>query len=539
MNITASVTSALVLLSSVLQAQHRIELTQNRTDQTCVSGFTGNVPGTDEYVLVWADEFNSDGPVCSENWHHQTKLPAGDSWYNGELQHYTNRTDNSYIEDGYLKIVAKRESFTDQGVPKNFTSARLNSKIAFTYGRVDVRAKLPSGDGTWPAIWTLGRNINETGGYWQDEYGTVNWPACGEIDIMEHWGNNPNVIHGSLHTPSSSGATINTKTTVISNVSDNFYVYSIIWTEDYIQFLVDDVAYYTYNPTSKNASTWPFDEPQYLLLNIAMGGIGGTIDAGFNESTMEIDYVRVYQNTVEESTDLDPQTIRFSTIGDKIIGDDSFTLEATSDSGLEVEFSTTSDRISLNNKTVQLLSIGEVQISAQQPGNGQYAAATPITQTFCINPLKPEISLSSDESGGIVLNSSSSTGNQWYIDGDEIVGANGASIKADELGIYTLKVSINGCESSISDELSLVVTSLDLESEDIIVSPNPVMDIIKISGLESSIIQVMDMSGQVYPIQFKREEDHYSANISELAAGLYLINIQDSNSTYQMSILKR
>ncbi|MGL1886144.1 MAG: glycoside hydrolase family 16 protein [Reichenbachiella sp.] len=256
--------------------------------------------GSEELELVWSDEFSDDGAVNAVKWYHQTQLPSGGSWYNNEEQHYTNSITNSFAADGSLNIVAKKESFTDQGFTKEYTSARLNSKFAFKYGRIDVSAKLPSGDGTWPAIWMLGKNINEPGGYWTEQFGSVNWPATGEIDIMEHWGNNPNVIHGSLHTTSSSGSTVNTSTTTIADVSTAFHVYSIIWDKDGIQFLIDDVNFYTYNPEVKNDDTWPFDEPQYLLLNIAMGGIGGTIDPAFTESTMEIDYVRVYQKESDQ-----------------------------------------------------------------------------------------------------------------------------------------------------------------------------------------------------------------------------------------------
>ena len=111
----------------------------------------------------------------------------GVGWANGEEQHYTNRIDNSYVDGSwFLNIVAKKETFTDQNLTKNYTSARLNSKFAFTYCRVDVRAKLPLELGTWQAIWMLGKNINENGGYWDQVFGTTNWPACGEVDIMEH-----------------------------------------------------------------------------------------------------------------------------------------------------------------------------------------------------------------------------------------------------------------------------------------------------------------------------------------------------------------
>jgi beta-glucanase (GH16 family) len=193
--------------------------------------------------------------------------------------------------------MAKKENFTLNGVTLGYTSARLNSKYAFRYGRVDVRAKLPEGDGTWPAIWTLGKNISEQGAYWQTQgFGTTGWPACGEIDVMEHGLHATNVVSSAIHTPSSSGATVNTSTYPLADVVNNYHVYSVNWSPNQITFLVDGVGYYTYNPATKNASTWPFDLEQFLLLNVAMGGIGGTIDPNFTQSPMVIDYVRVYQN---------------------------------------------------------------------------------------------------------------------------------------------------------------------------------------------------------------------------------------------------
>ncbi len=243
--------------------------------------------------LVWSDEFDGDGAINSNKWFHQTQLPAGGNWYNGEVQHYTNRIENSYVSDGTLKIVAKKESFTDQGYTKQYTSARLNSKFAFTYGRVEVRAKLPTGVGTWPAIWMLGKNISEPGAYWQTEgYGTTGWPACGEIDIMEHWGNNQNYVQSAMHTPSSYGGTINHGGQTISTVSSQFHTYTLEWSPEKMVFSVDDIEHYTYNPTTKDSSTWPFDADQYMLLNIA---IQPSIEASFVQSSMEIDYVRVYQ----------------------------------------------------------------------------------------------------------------------------------------------------------------------------------------------------------------------------------------------------
>lgn len=254
--------------------------------------------------LVWSDEFETNGAISTSNWHHQTQLPAGGSWFNGEQQHYTNLLANSSVDDGFLTIKAIKEPYTNQGVTKQYTSARLNSKFAFQYGRVDVRAKIPTSQGTWPAIWLLGKNANEDGGFFDAEFGTTSWPACGEIDIMEH-GIMPsqptNYVQSALHTPSSFGNTVNIGGTIATDLVNEYHVYSMNWSPFQITFLLDGVAYYTYNPAVKNASTWPFDAEQYLLLNIAMGGIAGTIPTSFTEASMDIDYVRVYQNTTVDT----------------------------------------------------------------------------------------------------------------------------------------------------------------------------------------------------------------------------------------------
>lgn len=243
--------------------------------------------------LVWADEFETDGPVNSSKWFHQTQLPTSGGWHNNELQHYTNRTANSFVSNGTLKMVAKRENFTSQGVTKAFTSARLNSKFAFTYGKVEFRAKLLNGVGTWPALWTLGKNINEAGAYWQTQgFGTTGWPACGEIDVMEHWGTNPNFVQSATHTPSSFGATVNKGGQQLPTAFTQFHTYTVEWYPKRLIFSVDGQVHYIYNPPVKNAETWPFTAAQYLLMNIAIEpGIAGS----FTQGTMEIDYVRIYQ----------------------------------------------------------------------------------------------------------------------------------------------------------------------------------------------------------------------------------------------------
>jgi beta-glucanase (GH16 family) len=254
--------------------------------------------------LVWSDEFNTVGAVNSTNWFHQTQLPNGSGWNNGEVQHYTNLSTNSFVDGGYLHIVAKKESFTDQGITKEYTSARLNSKFAFKYGRVDVRAKLPVAAGSWPAIWLLGKNINETGSYFASNYGTTSWPACGEIDIMEHgiFPTQPiNYVQSTLHTPSSNGNSVNNGGIIATDLANSYHVYSMNWSPNRISFLLDNVIYYTYEPAVKNDSTWPFDKEQFLLLNVAMGGWAAPIPSDFVSATMDIDYVRVYQNTTVDT----------------------------------------------------------------------------------------------------------------------------------------------------------------------------------------------------------------------------------------------
>ena len=252
--------------------------------------------------LVWSDEFNGTGAIDINKWFHQTELPIGGSWYNSEVQHYTNREENSFVENGNLHIVAKKETFTDQGYTKQYTSARLNSKYAFTYGKVQIRAKLPVGSGTWPAIWMLGKNITEPGGYWTSSHGTTPWPACGEIDIMEHWGNNQNYVSSAMHTPSSSGGTINHGGQIIPTASSAFHLYELIWTSEKMVFSVDGIVHYTYNPETKNSSTWPYGSEQYFLLNIAIQQ-GGT-QASYTESAMEIDYGRVYQEATASVSEI-------------------------------------------------------------------------------------------------------------------------------------------------------------------------------------------------------------------------------------------
>jgi beta-glucanase (GH16 family) len=311
--------------------------------------------------LVWSDEFDNNGALNSLKWHHQTQIPSGGNWYNGEQQHYTNELANSFVENGSLKIVAKKEVYTNQGHTKQYTSARLNSKFAFTYGRVDIRAKIPTNQGTWPALWLLGKNIIEPGAFFSATHGTTSWPACGEIDIMEY-GITPwqpvGYIQSALHTPSSYGSTINHGGTVANNIGNDYHVYSMNWSPNQITFLLDGVAFYTYNPAVKNAATWPFIADQYLLLNIAMGGVAGTIPSNFTQATMEIDYVRVYQNV---QLDTQIPTNFTASVGNITSSSIELLLNATDNSG------TVNYNISYGNNSIATFGTSGVQKSVIIP----------------------------------------------------------------------------------------------------------------------------------------------------------------------------
>lgn len=226
--------------------------------------------------MVWSDEFDLPGAPDASKWGYD--VGAG-GWGNNESQHYTNRLDNAVVSNGTLKIIAKAESFSGS----NYTSARLLSrnKFSFKYGKIEVSAKLPTGLGTWPAIWMLG-----------DNFTTAGWPACGEIDIMEHKGSDLNRIHGSLHYPGRSGGNPVTATTLIQNATSAFHLYTCEWSPQSIKFFVDGNLY----QSVANTTSLPFNQPFFIILNQALGGtFGGAIDPSFSSATFEIDYVRVYQ----------------------------------------------------------------------------------------------------------------------------------------------------------------------------------------------------------------------------------------------------
>lgn len=247
----------------------------------------------DAYELVWSDEFDG-GSIDAANWGYDLADgcqlgPDLCGWGNNELQYYTDRAENAYVEDGNLVIKAIRESPLYQGNWR-YTSARMvtRDKYAFRYGRVDVRARLPFGQGLWPAVWMLSQD---------NAYG--NWPKSGEIDIMESIGSEPNKVLGTIHYGHDYWRFTGEEYRLENGTfADEFHVFSVQWTEDCIQFLVDGKVYSgPYTRSSLLPTTWPFDQDFYLILNIAVGGnLPGNPGANtLFPQTMEVDYVRVYQ----------------------------------------------------------------------------------------------------------------------------------------------------------------------------------------------------------------------------------------------------
>lgn len=229
-------------------------------------------------VLAWSDEFDKNGAPDPAKWGYDIGT-GSNGWGNNEVQYYTNRTQNAVVENGVLKIRAIRENFN--GSP--FTSARLltKGKYEFKYGRVEVRAKVPAGVGTWPAAWMMGGDI-----------GTVGWPACGESDIMEHRGSDLNRIVAALHFPGNSGGNAVVGRTLIQNATTEFHIYRFDWTASTLQFYVDGQLFHS----MANNPSIPYNKDFFILLNLAMGGtFGGPVDASLNSATYEIDYVRVYR----------------------------------------------------------------------------------------------------------------------------------------------------------------------------------------------------------------------------------------------------
>jgi beta-glucanase (GH16 family) len=243
-----------------------------------------------EYQLVWSDEFDGTA-LNTADWNIEVN---GNGGGNQELQYYTDRATNLRVENGTLIIEARKESY----MGKRYTSARINTmnKHTFLYGKIEARIAFPSGGGTWPAFWMMGH-----------DYSRVGWPACGEIDIIEHVGNQPNMNTHALHYPYKSGGNCWSVHKQHENIENQYHTYAIEWLQeeeygrDMIRFLYDGQVQAVQSETLENMDNeyfWPFNKPHFILLNMAIGGsMGGQVSEQiFNQSIqMKVDWVRVYQ----------------------------------------------------------------------------------------------------------------------------------------------------------------------------------------------------------------------------------------------------
>lgn len=264
--------------TGTISSENGLNLVTDNTGYTTPESYPG-------YTLAWADEF-SGTTVDQSAWNFETGNGTN-GWGNHELEYYTNSTNNIFVSNGNLIIEARKQAIGGQ----NYSSGRMTTfgKKNFQFGRIDMRAKLPVAKGLWPALWMLGSNIN-----------TTPWPACGELDMMELIGVNPSTVYGTMHWNSASnvhgsrGSSFNLPS---GNFSHQFHVFSLKWVQDQVQWLVDDQVYLTTTRADVGAANYPFNAPEFLIFNVAVGGDWpGAPDANTTfPQRMFVDYVRVFQ----------------------------------------------------------------------------------------------------------------------------------------------------------------------------------------------------------------------------------------------------
>lgn len=237
-----------------------------------------------ESSAAWVDEFSTDGAPDPTKWTYDV---GGSGWGNNELQYYTNTTNNAFVKDGVLNIVAKKESMSG----RDYSSARVVSRnnADMLYGRYEIKAKLPAGRGSWPALWML-----------PNDYAYGPWPTSGEIDIMEHVGYDPANVHFSVHNQLYNSGNSKTSTKNIPTFNTEYHIYRCDWTPTSVKGYYDDQLIFTYVNDGKGTSGWPYDKPFHLLFNVAVGGNWGGaqgVDDTIFPLTMQVDYVRFYKMT--------------------------------------------------------------------------------------------------------------------------------------------------------------------------------------------------------------------------------------------------
>lgn len=407
-----------------------------------------NKPYKGDWTIVWCDEFDYEGAIDSDKWSHEL---GAHGWGNQELQNYTNSELNSYVDDGNLVISAIKTN-------NQWTSARIRTlnKGDWKYGRFEIKAKLPSGVGTWPAIWMLPTD-------WV--YG--GWPDSGEIDIMEHVGRDLNKVFGTVHTAkyNHNAGSGRGKTVTLDDVVNDYHVYAIEWYPQEIKYFIDDEHYFTYEINEKldgganYHEAWPFDQDFHLILNIAIGGkFGGPVESNLDYAEMVVDYVRVYEYTAKDKDKPSKPTINNE---DTRIRSNQVLLnwdDSTDDTYIE------SYEIYLNNELVKTSSFSfasitdltanteyDFEIVAIDSGGNRSNTETVTIKTldYPQAPGKIDAILYAEKNGGRIINSADE-------DGGEAIGY----IKKNESITYQVNVKETG-----NYLLSLRIASLDGDAD--------------------------------------------------------------------------
>lgn len=402
--IILTITLLLVLTLSACDTNKTIECDDNqvKVDGVCVDKETYNprslVPEecafldtVDDWQPVWCEEFDYEGLPDSEKWFYDV---GGSGWGNNELQYYTKEDlDNASVSDGTLKITALLESMGG----KNYTSARLVSKYRgdWLYGKFEIRAKVPSGNGTWSAAWMLPT---------QYEYGA--WPRSGEIDIMEHVGYDPDKIHGTIHT-GAYNHNLNTQigyTKTVPDASTEFHTYTLIWEPHFMEIFVDGDSYgrFGYNPLmnvgTENSDAWPFDQEFHMILNLAIGGMWGGVkgvDDSLFPHTLEVDYVRVYQKDYQGMDKEAPSVPENITLLDTTASTIQFKWDHSEDDVMVKEYLVLVNDVPVGATTLNAYTIKDLEQDTQykidvQAVDFKNQASEPISVTFSTESL-PQI----------------------------------------------------------------------------------------------------------------------------------------------------
>ncbi len=332
---------------------------------------------------------------------------------------------------------------------------------------------------------------------------------------------------------------------------DNLQIEGIDTTPPVITLLGDATVNVALNDSYTDAGATAADDTDGDITGDIVVG-GDVVDTSV-EDTYVITYnvmdaagnaaAEVTRTVIVASTGLMSQTITFDAISAKTLGEDPFTLTATTTSDLDVTFSSTSDKIEVTSVgEVTLLAAGSVTIDANQAGNATFAAAETVSQSFCINPATPIITVSDNDTDVVTLTSDSDTGNQWFLNGEAIDGSTGSAIEVESIGIYTVQVTVEGCISAMSDEIALIVTGNELGTKlDVTVYPNPASNYLEVkgSGIDTNTVQLYDLSGRSRNILFFSEEQSLKADISQLPDGVYVLIIRGDEINHRMRIIKK